>query len=144
MSTQNQQKKKSYLVNLERKEKKIIGSFLKRNIKHRHISVLLRVIKGILLGFGFANIFILRNIIIKTSTSLIVLLISIILAFTLIHFEKRTYNRKGLRTTLDSFIYLLLTSIVISTFVLAYAQFNDFIITVSLTLLMTSFSYSQE
>lgn len=137
-------KQPEYLKYLERKEEKILFSIKKLAITHGHISIFLRTLKGMVLGFGIANIFIqtVRNI--PLFYYLLFLVIMFGLSVLLIHHERRHYKRKGWENSLKVCSYILLACFLVSLLVFIYSDYTGFFTVLAVTLFFSSLTYSME
>jgi hypothetical protein len=132
----------AYLDYLEKKEKQIIFSIRNIKIFHGHISSFFRVLKGLVLGFGLGNLLILNSRQHGLVTYLFLFLLFFCLAVVFIHYERRKYNRKGLKNSMKIALLIFGCSFFISLFVLLYS--NDFIIVLITTMFFASLAYSLE
>ncbi len=132
-----------YLRYLAEKESRHLFSLFGIKVKHGDFSAVFRSFKGKLMGFAFANVF---TAVHKPTifTGLVMLFISILACYLLIHYERRHYRRAGLEMNVRRLIVILMTSTIISLFALIYMSFASLFSMIAIMLFFSTLSYSLE
>ncbi|MFT4343581.1 MAG: hypothetical protein ACMXYE_02430 [Candidatus Woesearchaeota archaeon] len=129
---------------LEKKEQRIIATLRGFALSHKHVSLFVRLLKGLLLGFAFGNVIVAVTHTLTLQGVLLYLFAVFVASYFFIHYERRVFHRKGHYASFRRFSIFILIALSIASLTLVYTSFLGFMVIVITMLLFTSIAYGLE